>query len=917
MHDRKFGTWNVGDLFFKEYKIDGDYAYHTNELGFLSDHLSSKSSREKSTPAIIHKNGSYVRMHDGLFHSANGPAILSVNENTHVGTGYNVVFNVGTPLDPRDVVPSGYYHSDLYSSTYIKNQTIDLEPFKDFDHIGKTYRISVTGENVNIKEYVEGMTTMDVVMHRYTGDKLGEAVAAANDLVRDVQEQISFNSDDDTIEEEIPVIGNPEDSLVNEPLVADQKSDPVISQEFWTEISNQFDLDSKEPAEYFKKIFEQSPSEGKELSSSPKLSADELKIKEFIASELKRPFSEDFFEGLEKRAFHLLGFPEHYLGDTRQTSPPKRADNVENKNMRKKNTDPLTDLKNKTLFDSYLFDSVPEESANESMKATKPFNAVYVMFGGMLIPKNIFDKGQILYRNRADKDSERVWVYEEDGVLSSPLSCLDSKTRYPAMITEQGDYAYFKRGHLCDVGGKAALTYGKKKYHCVYSKILPDIPPAQVQTIIDIFEKSGSVEFSLSSAAQDRRFSVVREDTGSVMITDLDFNVAKRLAPRSSKDIMEVLEALSPESLDYLASLSHPLNKHKAAVFFENYTKSGKGTSLDPEKIAKLGSASNNVKSLYSLDAPGASTIRAALEKALDSQREAVYGTGVAPPEDERSEDMARSFKIQKKTPKIAKSSSSAKEQLMKPNMELFEALTQEEVESMIATFDKIKDKAILPFEEEILSIAEKIMKEEGLTLEDIYPQMDKKPPTHRVLKDTKEKDVTKIIRAQPDLTGSKVSQVKNGFVFGFKKQLVNNSSAALAKKINAVTPFADNRWGDRLWQICLLLGLAEIFQKMPEGIASKIRMDEDARMDMAVHLRYLAGEQIGRDIVEIAQFVLPMVIEMVKDFSAEEIEEFSANLGEASSIDEALPLLEEAAEDSDLSSLFELVEEVEETVSA
>lgn len=158
----------------------------------------------------------------------------------------------------------------------------------------------------------------------------------------------------------------------------------------------------------------------------------------------------------------------------------------------------------------------------------------------------------------------------------------------------------------------------------------------------------------------------------------------------------------------------------------------------------------------------------------------------------------------------------------------------------------------------------------------------------------TEEIEVKKRIRSAPDLTGSKISQVTNGFKFGFKKQVINNSSRFLANKVVALSPVKDNIMAERFAQLCFLLGGAEIVSRLPESVAEKVRFSEDARLNFASSCRYVSGEVIGRDIVELFAYVLPTVIEMFKDMTTEEIKEQADEFEESLEEEQEIKTLEE-----------------------
>jgi hypothetical protein len=136
-----------------------------------------------------------------------------------------------------------------------------------------------------------------------------------------------------------------------------------------------------------------------------------------------------------------------------------------------------------------------------------------------------------------------------------------------------------------------------------------------------------------------------------------------------------------------------------------------------------------------------------------------------------------------------------------------------------------------------------------------------------------------KIIRSAPDTSGTRTEQFVEGFKFGFKKGTINNGTELFAKKIVSYTSHEGNEWIERFVQFTTLIGMAELIRRMPDGVAEKMRFDEQARLDAVSMLRYIGGENVGGDIVDIIAAVLPTLLDIVKDISTEELNELAEQM--------------------------------------
>lgn len=188
-------------------------------------------------------------------------------------------------------------------------------------------------------------------------------------------------------------------------------------------------------------------------------------------------------------------------------------------------------------------------------------------------------------------------------------------------------------------------------------------------------------------------------------------------------------------------------------------------------------------------------------------------------------------------------------------------------------------------YEADIRRAAKKALENKGFKVEEIEekraPEITRKEPA-RI-------EVTKKVRTKIEESSTRSGQLVNGFKFGFKKGIVNNSSHLLAEKVASLTPFEKNEWFERFLQVCFLLGAAEAMEKMPEGMATKLRLDENQRLDAASMCRYISGENLGRDLVDIAENLLPLILEVVQNMTAEDLEDLSHDFEEEQSEDSSV----------------------------
>jgi len=259
---------------------------------------------------------------------------------------------------------------------------------------------------------------------------------------------------------------------------------------------------------------------------------------------------------------------------------------------------------------------------------------------------------------------------------------------------------------------------------------------------------------------------------------------------------------------------------------------------------------------------------------------------------------MATAHKVTPRKPKVRKVTKKYE----------FTELGPAEVESLKEVFRQHKDH-LLKFKPEIAEAAKEAKIRKGVYEEETTPPGNQEAVEAE--SDDMSDDTVKV-RSAPDLSGTRVSQVKNGFKFGFKKGLINNSSQLLSQKLVSYSPLEGNEWAERFVQISILVGLAELFRRMPESVASKIKLTEEMRLNLSSILRYTSGENIGRDLVDIAANVMPLFAEVLQNVTTEQLEELTASFALEEDAEEEAEVDFESDEQIDVSDLFssEVVEE-------
>jgi hypothetical protein len=134
---------------------------------------------------------------------------------------------------------------------------------------------------------------------------------------------------------------------------------------------------------------------------------------------------------------------------------------------------------------------------------------------------------------------------------------------------------------------------------------------------------------------------------------------------------------------------------------------------------------------------------------------------------------------------------------------------------------------------------------------------------------------------AKAATTDSRRKQVFSGAKVGMQKAALRIGSKKVAEKIvEAVAP-TDNVVFEKIAQLALLLGSAELAERLPDGPASKVGLTEARRANFGGMARYLAGETLGRDAVSIVDFVAPLLLDKLQGITAQEISELTEDAQE------------------------------------
>lgn len=120
--------------------------------------------------------------------------------------------------------------------------------------------------------------------------------------------------------------------------------------------------------------------------------------------------------------------------------------------------------------------------------------------------------------------------------------------------------------------------------------------------------------------------------------------------------------------------------------------------------------------------------------------------------------------------------------------------------------------------------------------------------------------------------TNGRGSQLVGGFKTGLKKGTVRAVSSRIAGAAAAKIPFNEKLPVKELVEPILLTFTAEVVQRAPDGVASKIGMNEDRRTQFSNLCRTIAGEALGKNAADLFKQIAPAILDKISDLTKEDI---------------------------------------------
>lgn len=127
---------------------------------------------------------------------------------------------------------------------------------------------------------------------------------------------------------------------------------------------------------------------------------------------------------------------------------------------------------------------------------------------------------------------------------------------------------------------------------------------------------------------------------------------------------------------------------------------------------------------------------------------------------------------------------------------------------------------------------------------------------------------------APSDSNDSRKDQILSGTKLGLKKGAIRVTSDKAATALAGYLPMQDNAAMQRLVQLMLLLGSAELIERMPASVGEKIGLDQARRDSFGGLTRYVSGEILGKDAVQIVTTLAPTLLDALRQLSASDIAE-------------------------------------------
>ncbi len=165
-------------------------------------------------------------------------------------------------------------------------------------------------------------------------------------------------------------------------------------------------------------------------------------------------------------------------------------------------------------------------------------------------------------------------------------------------------------------------------------------------------------------------------------------------------------------------------------------------------------------------------------------------------------------------------------------------------------------------FEEALKRVKEKAQAQNAPSNSSGAPKMEVKTIKHGEAKTT--------------TSDTRTRQVSAGAKVGMQKAALRIGSQKLADKLVESTTDTQNPLISRIAQVGILLSSAELTERLPDSVASKVGLNEDRRQSIGGMARHVAGEQLGRDLVDIITWMGPQLFDKLQGISAEEITELT-----------------------------------------
>ena len=125
----------------------------------------------------------------------------------------------------------------------------------------------------------------------------------------------------------------------------------------------------------------------------------------------------------------------------------------------------------------------------------------------------------------------------------------------------------------------------------------------------------------------------------------------------------------------------------------------------------------------------------------------------------------------------------------------------------------------------------------------------------------------------------SRKDQIFSGAKLGAKKGVIRVASEKASAALASHLPMSDSIAMKRLVQLSLLLVSAELVERLPGGVGDKIGLDQSRRESFSGLSRFVSGEVLGRDAVNIVTTLAPTLLDALKQLSTSDIAEAAQSM--------------------------------------